>query len=335
VLVGAEAGARSIGGRLEDPVEWGDAAQSAKVAQMDALAEHGCVPVVAAGNSMVRDAVVPDVVAGELGGTAVYNAALDAAGPDLVGAWVTDQVAPRLEPATVVVGLASMDLNEASPAARAATEAYRAAPGGRPGWWGALDRAARDASALVRHRGELRHPDALWSALGGDRSPGPVLEDGRPVLPGVLGPDGEGRSRVDLEDPGPTGPAARFAASQLLAGFDPGRDPAGRVAELLVRVGGGETDRRVVAVLLPTTPGFAELHPGGRAQQDAAEDAVVEGARRAGVPLVDLRHLDLPEGSFADTHHLNGTGAAAASRALGRHLGDLGPHECGSAPPGP
>jgi hypothetical protein len=187
----------------------------------------------------------------------------------------------------------------------------------------------------VRHRGELRHPDALWSALGGDRSPGPVLEDGRPVLPGVLGPDGEGRSRVDLEDPGPTGPAARFAASQLLAGFDPGRDPAGRVAELLVRVGGGETDRRVVAVLLPTTPGFAELHPGGRAQQDAAEDAVVEGARRAGVPLVDLRHLDLPEGSFADTHHLNGTGAAAASRALGRHLGDLGTHECGSAPPGP
>lgn len=320
-MVLAEAGARWLGPRLEEPVVWGDSAQAVKAAQMDDLAGVGCVPVVVAGNSMVRDAVVPSIVVDRLGGSRVYNASLDAAGPELLEPWLVDQVVPRLRPATVVVGLASVDLNTASPAASAAAEAYRSAPEGRTGVLGALDRAVRRRLALVRHRGELRRPQLVWDALGGDRSPGPDREDGRPVLAGVLGPDGEGRSRAALVDPGPSGPGARFAAEQLLAGFDLGPDPAARVTGLLDAVrGAGGGGRDVVVLLLPVTPAFGDLHPGGPPQQVEAEQAILDGAERAGAPVVDLRDLDLPDAAFADTHHLNATGASAVSTALGDAL---------------
>src|SRR5690606_40579241 len=84
-----------------------------------------CAELGVVGNSMARDDVVPSVLEDELGVEA-YNAALDAAGPELLARWVDQQVQPRLDPSTVVLALSSADLNDNSEAGRAALDAYDA-----------------------------------------------------------------------------------------------------------------------------------------------------------------------------------------------------------------
>lgn len=328
VLLLGEAAAAVVGSRLAEPQVWADRAQEVKVAQMDSLAQAGCVDVVVTGNSMVRDAVVPAELVAALGPVTAYNAALDAATPALVEPWMVEVVQERLEPGLVVVGLSSFDLNVNSKAGNAALDAFLSSPGGREGFLAEWDREISQRSALVRHRSQLRDPGGLAKAVTEPApTPEPLpKEDGRAVIPGVLGPDGEGRSRRDLRYTGPGSAGARFASSQLLADFAMADDPAAEVAELVEAIRSGSGRPSVAVLLLPTTDAFAELHPGGRDQQAAAEAAVVEGARRAGAPLLDLRTLELPDDAFADTHHLNGTGAAELSRSLARRLPEVAGH---------
>lgn len=325
MLVLAEAAAAVVGARLADPQVWADRAQEVKVAQMDSLAEAGCVDVVVTGNSMVRDAVVPAELVAALGPVTAYNSALDAATPAMLEPWTIGVVQERLEPGLVVVGLSSFDLNVNSKAGNAALDAFLSSPGGREGLLAEWDREISQRSALVRHRSQLRDPGTLAKAVT-DPAPTPEplpSEDGRAVIPGVLGPDGEGRSRRQLHDTGPDSAGARFASSQLLADFAMADDPAAEVAELVEAIRSGPGRPSVAVLVLPTTEAFAELHPEGRDQQLAAEAAVVEGARRVDAPLIDLRSVALPDDSFADTHHLNATGATAVSGEIGSQLPDL------------
>ena len=323
-LLVAEGVARWLAPALPPPDRFGDGARAAKAAQMAELADaEGCVDVVVVGDSMARDGLVPGVLSdADPAGRSAYNASLDAAGPELLGPWLDGQVLPRLHPATVVVAISSIGMNDGSPGVTAATEAWDASLAGRGGLLGSLDRWASDRLALVEHRRELRDPEALWDALvdrlGGGEA---AVEDPAAGAAATFDDRGAGLSRRELTYEGP-GAATAFTRDQLLADFDLGGDPAGRVAELVAVAGSDGAD--VVVVVLPVTDDFAGLHPGGAEDLEAAREAIVEGAEAAGAPVVDLLDEAPPEDRFADTHHLNGEGADELSAELPDLLAEAG-----------
>jgi|GEM_PF-3445258 len=315
VFVLAEGGARVLAPYLDEPDEWGDQARAVKVAQLDALGADGsCVDIVVVGNSMARDGIVPNVVSSnDPDGRSVYNAALDAAGPDLVQPWLLDQVVPRVRPATVLLVVSTPDLNAAAPAGQAAAASYRSSLAGTPGALGASQRWLAGRLALVAHRNQLRSPTDVDDAIDRWRAGTPAARIDEQSLTDVLGPDGEGRSRVDLvRRPGT--PASPFVTEQLLADFVVADDADDRLAGMAAAV--REVDAEPVFVLLPVTDAFVEAHPHGVADVHAAEEAVSRAAVAAGAPIVDLRGFAVPAAGFADTHHLNAAGADALSSAL-------------------
>lgn len=335
VVAGAEVGARALAARLPEPSPWADQAQAVKAAQMDRLAdEEGCVDLVVAGDSMARDGFDPDAFTeADDGRRRAYNASLDAAGPGLLRPWLLDQVVPRLRPATVVLAVSSIDLNRNGAATGAAVDAYTSSLAGRTDLLGRLDRWASDHVALVAHRRALRDPQVVLDALTDEASPTTTAVDasGRPVLPGVLGGAGQGLSRRDLRSSG-AGPSAAFTR-QLLADYELGAEPATVIIELIEQL--RAEDVSVALLVLPVTDGFAELHPNGRADLDAARQIVVEAAEATGAPLVDLLDAGWPDDAFADTHHLNGTGADRLSRSLPGLLDEAGVPLRSCTPPSP
>lgn len=339
VLLLAELAARAAAPHLPAPDPWGDAARTVKIAQMDHLRTlDGCVDVVMAGDSMARDGFDPTTfTAHDTQHRTAYNASLDAAGPDLLEPWVAEQVVPRLRPATVLVAISSIDLNRNGAANGAALEAYAASPGGRHDLLGRFDRFVSDHVALVGHRRELRSPDLVLDALDGQEPAAPFARDdlGSPVLDGVLGPRGEGRSRAELVvdlSTATEGPAAAFARDQLLGGFALVDDPVERLSGLVDAIRGAGA--AVVLVVLPTTDAFASLHPHGAADVSAARTVVLDAAVAAEVPVVDLSDEHWPADHFADTHHLNGLGARRLSAELAIRLVELDPDARACSEPG-
>lgn len=310
VVVGAELAARALSPYLPEPLVWPDETTQAKVAQMD---DRRCADVVVVGSSTARDALVPSVLEDELGVRA-YNASLDAATPELLGRWFDDEVAPRLDPTTVVVALTSADLNDNSAAGRSAVESYDASVMGRDDVVGRIGRFFTEHSALVRHRSQLRRPEELWKALGrarrGERTPD---LDGA----GLIGADGEGRSRRNLTYDG-SSVAASFAAEQLLDDYAVGGPQLESLRALVGRLRADGT--AVVIVLLPVTDDFVDLHP-----HDDDVARFVEAVHDLGVPVVDRHAAGYDDALFADTHHLNAAGSDRLSREVAAALDDPRP----------
>jgi hypothetical protein len=314
VLVAGELAARALDAYLPEPVLWHDAATQAKVAQMDTLAAPASgVDVVVAGNSMARDAFVPErFIAADPGHRSAYNASLDAASPALLDRWVGEEVEPRLRPATFVLALASLDVNGNARAGQAARAGYDDAPLSRPGAAGDLEAALVRRSALLQHREQLRDLGALWSAADRLRAGEAVPRDEPPTAGGVLGRLGEGRTRQRLRYRGPSAGTA-FLTSQLLNDFQMDDVLFSEERALIDRLRAAGAD--VVVVVLPVTADYQDLHPGGSATFARFLDRVRQLGAEAGVPVVDLHDQAALDG-FADTHHLNGAGAEAFSAAL-------------------
>jgi hypothetical protein len=256
-LLLAEGVTRLLAPALAAPDEWGDRATAVKVAQMDEL---GCADVVFVGNSVARDDFDPSVFSAADGRPA-YNAALDAASPRQLGRWLPDLVVPRLDPAVVVWGITSPDLNDSAPAGQAALRSYDESIGGRDDLLGRLQRPLVENLALVRYRSALADPSELWSAVA-RRVEGE--HGGRPSpagIPGVLGARGEGLSRRSLEYVPDDPVVSAFARDQLLAGFTVGGRQVLAARDLVDDL----QDRgvEVVLVLPPVTEEFVALHPGG------------------------------------------------------------------------
>ena len=79
----------------------------------------------------------------------------------------------------------------------------------------------------------------------------------------------------------------------------------------------------VVLVVLPVTADYQALHPNGRADVDDFVGRVRRAADQSGARLIDL-HTETNDGWFADTHHLNQTGADELSRRLPELLAEQG-----------
>jgi hypothetical protein len=315
LLVGAEAATRALSPHLPEPSLWADDSTATKVAQMDALADsQGCVDVVFAGNSMTRDGIDPAVfTASDPDGRTGYNAALDAATPELLQRWVPDEVVPRLEPDTVVIGLTSFDFNEGAAITASALDAYDSAPMTRDDLMGTLEQPLLEQSAIFRHRVELRDPQTVWESIGRWRR-GEETEHPDPAgIPDLLGPAGQGLSRADLVYSG-SAVAQQFVLDQLLNDYEPSDDQAAALAALVRDLRGEGT--QVVLLLLPVTDDYVGLHPDGAADYEAFREEVLDLGDDQEVPVVDAHDWAQGDQEFADTHHLNAAGAARFSQEL-------------------
>jgi hypothetical protein len=316
VLVVAEFGTRVVSPYLPEPRLYTDDTTTVKVAQLDEL---DCADVVFAGNSMTRDGLDPEVFAAD-DGQVVYNAALDAATPALLRRWVLDEVRPRVDPSGVVLGLSSFDLNDEAAIGATALEAYDAAPLTRNDLSGRLQAPLLRNLDLFAYRSDLRDPEALWDAIGRLRDGERQSRLGPEGLDGLLGPQGQGLSRRDL-DYTPSPVTERFVTSELLNDFHLGGAQTEATRDLLA--GLAEDDVDTAVVVLPVTDDYVELHPGGRAQFEEFLGLAEELADEAGATFIDLHDLAPDDSWFADTHHLNATGSDGLSRELAARLGDF------------
>jgi hypothetical protein len=321
VVLVAEGAARTLAPYLPEPQLYGDRATQVKAAQLDGLADS-CVSLVLAGNSMGRDAFDPRLFTdADPGGRSAYNASLDAASPALLRRWLLDEVEPALRPDTVVLTLASLDLNVEARAARSALAAYDTADLTRDDPLGRLQVPLLDHVALVRHRDALRDPAEVWDALARLRDGEPTARTDANGEDGLIGPRGEGLSRRELRyrsDPA----GASLVRTQLLNDFTLGDGPAEDLGALLDGLANRGVE--VAVVLLPVTPEYVSLHPAGRADLAAFAEQVSRVSGSRGVPVIDLLDAGWDGSLFADTHHLNGIGAERFSAELPALLADAG-----------
>ena len=310
VIVVAEMCARALSPYLPAPRLWADETTAAKVAQMDSRG-GSCTDLVLAGDSMGRDAFVPATFTqADPNHRSAYNASLDAASPGLLSRWIQEEVLGRLHPATVVLALASLDVNTNSRAIGSMRTNYEAAPLSRAGAWGDVEAWAVNSSALLRHRVELRQPSVLWDSFArardGEAAP-------RRDAAGLIGTDGEGLTRRNITYSG--GSATRaFLDDQLLNDFVLDQDGLRVEGELMDAL--GSRGISVALVILPVTDDYANSHAGAFS---AFMDSVNRLATDHQTPLIDLHDRAEPS-SFADTHHLNASGAGWFSRSLASEL---------------
>jgi len=323
VLVLAEGGARALGPYLPEPQLYGDDATQVKVAQMDGLGAS-CVDVVLAGDSMGRDAFDPAAFSDADGAhRRAYNASLDAASPAVLRRWLLEEVLPRLHPTTVVVTIASLDLNAHGNATVSARAAYETAALTRPGPGGRVAAWLTTTSDLVRYRTELRDPATLGDAIEDWRAGQPAARRPTTGIDGLLGGGGQGLSRRALRYRADVGTTS-FTRSQLLGSYEIDADQVDAAHDLIRELRGQGV--QVAIVVLPVTADYVALHPRGEADFDAFLAVARDLATDAGTPLVDLHAPDAsaPAEMFADTHHLNEQGARWFSSTLPRRLADAG-----------
>lgn len=312
LVLATEAAVRGIEPALPTPAGWPDRATAAKVAQLEREEGRGCTDVVFVGNSMSRDDFVPPVFEeADPAGRRSYNASLDAASPALLLRWVRDEVLPRTDPATVVVGVASFDLNDSSPTPEAALRSFDDAPFTAEGALADVEAALTRTLALVRNRESLRDPEVVVSAVT-DRLQGDEAE--RPDaggVPGVIASDGHGVSRRQLTFTGAPSTIERLR-QQFLVPFHIGGTQAAALRELVDVI--ADSGATPAVVVLPVTGAYVDAHPDGAADIRAFRAALEDTLAGTAAVLVDAP--DQPEQAFADTHHLNGEGADALSAAL-------------------
>lgn len=135
---------------------------AAKVRQMDALGADGPTDVVFAGSSQMLFAGDPAMLKSLQVPWKAYNAALWGAPPVVNEHWLTEVVFPRLRPKTVVMGVSPLDFIE--PVSDAA-QTYFNSSAVRDDWLGKIERRLSNASALVRHRRDLRSPKSIYDAV--------------------------------------------------------------------------------------------------------------------------------------------------------------------------
>lgn len=320
VVGSAEAATRWLEPALPRPAGWPDEATATKVAQLEDLEATGCTDVVFVGNSMARDDLVPrEFTAADPLDRAAYNASLDAASPELLRRWVDDEVLPATEPALVVIGVASFDLNDEASTPAAALRAWDEAPYTATGLDGTLEEAFTRHVALVRNRTALREPSTVVEAVGdrlaGERADRPDADG----IDGVLAPDGHGLSRRSLEFTADPATIARLRG-QFLTPFDLGGRQANALRQLVDDV--TETGAAVAVVVLPVTDEYAEAHPDGRRDVDAFRRLLETALDGSAATIIDTP--DSPPTAFADTHHLDGGGADAFTAALPGLLDEAG-----------
>ncbi|MBT8166333.1 MAG: SGNH/GDSL hydrolase family protein [Acidimicrobiia bacterium] len=295
VLVVTELVARVLSGGLPNP-DWNFAQTDRKVGEMEAMAAAGeTADVVLIGNSSVNAAFVTDDLEARSGLGTFFNAGLDGSSMRQTEDWTLNVVVPLIAPDTVVIGLTSRDLNDASSSNAEVFDKYLNSRGrarflGEETTGQQVQRAASRASALVRISPFLRDPASLVTQYNPD---GP--DTGEFVLPG------------EEYNPRPldvTRTRERALNDYTLGGVE--LDALTRLIEQLA-----SQDIQVVVVEMPfVAEDYLDMHPNGVADYDAYRRVVTDFTSENDLTYVDLTEYPWTTDEFYDFLHVNSTGIA-------------------------
>lgn len=301
-LVILELAVRLFAGHLPPPQLWSTPEAQFKV---DQIRHWGPADVAIVGSSIVDVGIDPSVL-----GPTAYNASLGAASIGMVSAFTRSVVIPDLDPTTVIVGIASRELNRNAPDLPAIEGQFLAAPGARQalGTETLLDRADRllsDVSYLARYRTVLRQPKTWFGDPQRSWDGTVTRRDGL-----YLG---------FLDDRYHDEPAvlARFR-NGALHDFQLGSTQMATLQDLLTDL--HDQGRRVLLVSVPVTQDYIDAYPHGLADHERFVAAARSIATDSGAAFIDAGVWD--RSLMADPLHSNGAGnrrlSAMVAKALGR-----------------
>lgn len=305
VLLVVELVARVLASGLPNP-DWNFAQTDRKVAEMQALADAGEeVDLVLLGNSSVNGAFTNDGVAAATGADGVFNAGLDGSSMRQTEDWALNVVVPLLSPETVVIGLTSRDLNDASSSNADVFRDYLNSRGrarflGEETAGQRIQRALSEVSALVRISPFLRDPASLITQYNPD---GPAT--GEFVLPG----EDYNPRQLDI-----TRTRERALNDYSLGGIE---------LESLTRLV-DELEAQGITVVIMEMPyvaeDYLELHPNGVSDYGAYRAVVEEFTAERNLPYIDLTTYPWTTNEFYDFLHVNSAGIAIINQLLANGL---------------
>lgn len=310
LLLVFELGVRALEPALPQTTTWREPMVAHKVARMDELAEVAPIDLLFAGTSQMLFAGDPTMLRKRLGSPwSTYNASMWGAPPIVNEHWLTEVVAPRLRPRTVLLGVSPIDFVEAE--SQDAVEKYFASTSVREDWLSSVDRSLSRVSVLIRERRTLRDPqliaDSIGRRIGGD--------DGPKLLSGQV--DAFGRAPRQDASTFRDGPVARRMVAGLVnSGWDPSaRQVAafGRTVAKL-RAAGAEV---ILADMAISKPLIDMLGP--RAY-GAFRTFLRQQAHALEVPLIDTATGLSSTTFFFDFDHVNRAGADVFNTTVWRAM---------------
>ena len=309
VLLVVELIARVLSSGLPNP-DWNFPQTDRKVGQMETMAANGeTADFVLIGNSSVNAAFLADELEAKSGLGSFYNAGLDGSSMRLTEDWTLNVVVPLIAPETVVIGLTSRDLNDASSSNAEVFDKYLTSRGrarflGEETAGQRVQRALSGVSALVRISPFIRDPASLVSQYnpGGPNT-------GEFVLPG--------------EEYNPRSIDITRTRERALNDFSLG----GIELESLTRLV-DELEAQGIEVVVVEMPYVAEdyldLHPDGLADYVDYRTVVAAFTDANGLPYIDLTDYPWTTAEFYDFLHVNSTGIEIVNTMLAEALGAVG-----------
>ena len=301
VLLLSELVARVLAGGLPNP-DWNFAQTDRKVSQMEAMAAAGeTAEVVLIGNSSVNAAFLPEDLAASTGLGDFFNAGLDGSSMRQTEDWTLNVVVPLVAPETVLIGLTSRDLNDASSSNAEVYNNYLNSRGrsrflGEETIGQKVQRALSEVSALVRISPFIRDPASLVTQYNPD---GP--DTGEFVLPG----EEYAPRQLDI-----TRTRERALNDFTLGGVE--LEALGRLVDSLESQG-----IEVVVIEMPYVGDeYLVLHPNGTADYDAYRQMVAGFTSERGLAYIDLTDYPWTTAEFYDFLHVNSTGIAIVNDLL-------------------
>lgn len=304
---------------LPRPEEWASVLMRDKINQMDERRSAGLTGgVVITGSSQAW--MIDPLVLEEWGvSDRTYNASLNGATLAAQTRWLTEEVAPRLEPDTVVLGMSIIDRSAVVTSLVPSYEEARATTRSR---LGSLDRWMSRRFAFFRLRPLFADLAASYQSVTGE---------GRMREPILLGKNGNIVAAVDstlgkLERPG--GSIANWRPDDE-AHFE------SDLRKLAVEL--KSTGVRLLVVLLPVAEVSIDALPGGRTTYEAENRKTVDAVKRlatelessdegrASIEVIDLTQTFAADSSFRDPVHLSTMGGLRATEVIAAHLGGTEP----------
>jgi len=305
VFVMIELAARLLGGGLPNP-DWNFAQTDRKVAEIEALAAAGeTVDLVLLGNSSVNSAFLDREIERQGGFGRVYNAGLDGSSVRQMEDWAMNVVVPQLQPETVVIGLTSRDLNDASVSNAEVFGNYLNSRGrarflGEETTGQRVQQTLGGVSALVQISPFLRDPASLVTQYDPTGPP-----TGEFVLPG--------------EDYSPRPFDITRTRERALNDYAVGGIELESLDRLVT-----ELEEAGIEVIMMEMPFIAEdwlpLHPNGSSDYQAFRVALLDFAATRDLPLIDLTTYPWTTSEFYDFLHVNSAGIARINTMLAEEL---------------
>ena len=306
VLVLAELVSRVLASGLPNP-DWNFVQTDRKVEQMEELAAAGVTAdVVLLGNSSVNAGFVNDELERLGGFDTVFNAGLDGSSVRQMEDWAKNVVVPLLQPKTVVIGLTSRDLNDASISNAEVFENYLNSRGrarflDEESAGQRLNRVLSSASAIVQISPFIRDPSSLITQYN---------------------PNGPGTGEFVLpqEEYGPRSLDITRTRERALNDFSVGELEVEALDRLVTDL--EAQGIQVIIVNMPFIPeDWLPLHGNGSEDYVAYGDALLDFTEARNLDLIDLQtSYPWATSEFYDFLHVNSAGIELINEILAEQL---------------